>query len=252
MTARPQHEQLIARYLSGAMSDSERRSFLEGAERDPALKQQLRAEQLITRAVERDRSAIPAPSAASRAQFLSMLEGVSSEDSPTTPPAGNPASSPLRYLPGGARTIGAVIVAGALIVGTILFTPSSNAPRNSAKMPAPAQTTAPAAVSAPQVTAPEPAAQTNAAQAPASAPEVSAAAPAATEHTTGRMNSASTSRAVATRSQRQIARDQQASSRHDAAKNQPATSNKPNANGQTYNDPAHGHIKQNDPTIKKQ
>lgn len=130
MITNAEREYLIERYTSGAMSPSEEHELFARAGQDPELQRHLQAEQLIGSAVRRERSAMPGPSAGSRAQFLTMLAAVSSEIPPAAAPTGGD-PSPLRYLPGTRRTQGivAAIAGTALIVGAIVMAPRSESPR---------------------------------------------------------------------------------------------------------------------------
>jgi outer membrane biosynthesis protein TonB len=246
-----QHEQLIERFLSGTMSASERRSFLDNAERNPALKRQLQAEQLIASAVRHDRAAIPGPSSGSRAQFLSMLATVSGEDIPTPTTSGRPGSSPLRYLPGNGRTrtIAAVITGAVLIVGTLLLAPRFNAPKT-----APATEriqSAPAVTNAPATASPAPAPTLPNASS-VEAPDVKSNAPATLEPSTAERSVSAASRtapALEGRSQKQSTRAQ---GRRDGTGGIAASKTKSGSatDTRTFNTNAEGKLNTRPPDIK--
>lgn len=179
-------ELMIERYLDGTMDPSERQEFVRRMASDTALRRHVGTEQMIRDAVRGDREALPAPTQASRARFLTMVAAVSKEIGPAPSGSqggsGGGGSSPLRLVRGSrlARMApwaggGVAIVLAALFLGPRWFS-SSDAPAS--RVPAPAAVTGTGASGSTAV-APQPSAAAPS-TAPAAATSPAATAPAAT------------------------------------------------------------------------
>jgi hypothetical protein len=105
-------DRAIDRYLDGAMSASERTSFLEQMDRDPQIARALSTERAIRSALVADRASLPIDRASGRAEFLSSLATL-----PAPTPAGVTAGA--TFAAGSSMTIatiGSVVMAAVVLL----------------------------------------------------------------------------------------------------------------------------------------
>jgi anti-sigma factor RsiW len=133
----------VDRYLSGEMSPSEEREFLERHGNDPEVRARIDADRRMRRGITSDRSVLPMPASGSRARMIAMLDALPPEPQLVQR---RPSDSGSHAVPStGASGLGSIVsIAAALgLAGAIALMIDRAEPSNDPLPPAPAAQHAP-------------------------------------------------------------------------------------------------------------